>query len=261
MKFVVRVQTEGFGSEDSEAILAAVADAMKKVDADVNKALASRDARVDALKKVAENLLYRVKEIQEDKTVELAVSVEKMPPHRVAAGPVVATKPPRAVGPVDASGLDKCQRLIVGVLAQYPEGCTVGKLALLSGYRYSGGFRNALSGLRTKGLMAGDNTGVLRLTAEGLETNEAREAPPLPLGKALLEYWKGHSGVDKCMRAIMDVLWANDGGVIGTEIGAMCEPQYEYSGGFRNALSALRTAGIISGGNTELIKLSWEFRQ
>src|SRR5207245_7640659 len=47
--------------------------------------------------------------------------------------------------------LEKAERSILGVLAQYPEGCLLGKLALLAGYRQSGGFRNALSCLRSRG--------------------------------------------------------------------------------------------------------------
>ena len=47
--------------------------------------------------------------------------------------------------------LGKCERAILQVLHNFPDGCEIGKIALLSNYRVSGGFRNSLSALRTIG--------------------------------------------------------------------------------------------------------------
>lgn len=57
---------------------------------------------------------------------------------------------------------NQCERSILSVLAQFPEGCEASKLTLLAGYRYSGGFRNSLGALRTTGYIVGENTGTMR---------------------------------------------------------------------------------------------------
>ena len=53
---------------------------------------------------------------------------------------------------------DKCERAIMVVLAQRPEGCSIGKISLLAGYRQSGSFMSALSSLRTAGVLVGKNS-------------------------------------------------------------------------------------------------------
>src|SRR6266851_8944620 len=64
--------------------------------------------------------------------------------------------------------LPKAERSILTVLAQYQAGCEAGRLALLAGYRWSGGFRNSLSALRTAGFMTGENSGSMMITDQGL---------------------------------------------------------------------------------------------
>jgi hypothetical protein len=66
------------------------------------------------------------------------------------------TPPPvtRSNGHAEPRGdLSVAARKILGVLAQFPEGCVAGKITLLAGYRYTGAFRNALSELRTAGFI------------------------------------------------------------------------------------------------------------
>ncbi len=153
-----------------------------------------------------------------------------------------------AVPPADSdASLDKCQRAILGVLAQFnPAGCRKERLALLAGYSYSGGFRNALGGLRSKGFMVGENTATMSITDEGL--GALGDYEPLPTGRALVEHWLSHSAFGKAERAILQFLVNNPGdGWTGPVIAA--QVGYEYSGGFRNALGALRTAGVIVGKN------------
>lgn len=169
--------------------------------------------------------------------------------------------PPKAVNQtgkpnVGDVSLGKCERAILQVLSQYPEGCDAGKLTLLSGYRFSGGFRNSLSALRSAGLIDGGNGGTMTITAEG-EAMGPFEL--LPAGAKLITYWQEHKSLGKCEKAIFEALLNNPDGLGADDICATTG--YEFSGGFRNALSALRTAGLIEGRNTETMKLSGHLLQ
>lgn len=149
--------------------------------------------------------------------------------------------------------LGKCERSILQVLAQHPDGCTAGKLALLAGYRWSGGFRNALATLRTAGLILGSNAGTMTATVRGIA---AADATPLPTGAALADYWLNHQSFGKCERDALRALIDNPSGLTAE---SLCElTGYQWSGGFRNALSSLRTAGVIVGRNGEVMRASSE---
>lgn len=147
------------------------------------------------------------------------------------------------------SQLGKCERAILQVLAQHPDGCRSGKLTLLAGYRFSGGFRNSLAALRTGGLIQGENSGTMRITEAGLDCGPF---DPLPEGQDLVDYWLRHPSLGKCEREILSTLIQNPDGATAEELCAATG--YEFSGGFRNALSDLRTAGLIVGGNRERMK-------
>lgn len=152
-----------------------------------------------------------------------------------------------------AGKLDKCARAILSVLATHGP-CDSGRLTLLSGYRYSGGFKNALSALRQAGFIQGGNTGLMEITEAGRESGQFDE---LPTGEALRDYWLNHRSFDKCSRAILEALLAVWPGSLTAE--ELCERTgYQYSGGFKNALSALRTAGVLVGRNTEAMQASQE---
>ncbi len=139
---------------------------------------------------------------------------------------------------------------ILAVLSQFPDGCTAGRLTLLSGYLNSGAIRNTLSELRSAGCLEGDNGGVMTITAAG----EAHGPfPELPSGRALLDYWLRHPSFGKAPRAILQAL--ADGDSMTAEQLARATG-YEYSGGFRNALSELRTAGVLTGSNTGDMRIS-----
>lgn len=146
--------------------------------------------------------------------------------------------------------LDKAARSILIVLAQHPEGCEAGKLALLAGYRLSGGFRNSLSSLRTRGYMTGQNTGVMAITEDGRQALGDYE--PLPTGEELARYWLGHPSFGQAERRTLEALLAHPEGIGGPELAE--KAGYHWSGGFRNTLSKLRTAGVLVGRNTELMK-------
>ncbi len=150
--------------------------------------------------------------------------------------------------------LGKCERAILSALAQHDEGCSSGKLTLLTRYRYSGGFKNSLSALRQAGYMTGENTGLMQITDEGREA--VGEVEPLPIGSDLGAYWLHHPSFGKCEQAILGALLENPEGLTAAQL---CDlTNYAYSGGFKNSLSSLRTAGVIVGRNTDVMKASDE---
>jgi len=158
------------------------------------------------------------------------------------------TSPPARRGSpstADAT-LGKAERAILSVLAQHPQGCTAGKLALLSGYRWSGGFRNSLASLRTSGFMVGSNGGTMQITETGFSA--LGDYDPLPRGQALIDYWLNHPSLGTCERAVLKVLVKiYPKALVGPDLAV--EAGYQWSGGFRNSLGSLRTAGVIVGTN------------
>ena len=163
-------------------------------------------------------------------------------------------KPAANIANSDGVHLKKMARNILSVLAQYPgEGCRINKIAQLTGYRQSGGFYNELTALRNAGFMVGENTGVMCVTAEGLKQGPFEE---LPSGQALVAYWLNHRTLKKMARQILAVLVKHPGGLTKDEI--VEATGYQPSGGFFNELTALRNAGVMTGKNTEIMRISDE---
>lgn len=148
-----------------------------------------------------------------------------------------------------SSALSKAEKRILTCLAQHGQ-CERGKLALLSGYSYSGGFRNSLSALRSAGYIEGGNEEMMRITESG--TSALGSYDPLPTGEDLGHYWLNNPAFGTAERAILKALLLTGAGYSGPDLAKACG--YEFSGGFRNALSALRTAGVIIGKNQETIR-------
>jgi hypothetical protein len=148
-----------------------------------------------------------------------------------------------------ASGktLDKCARAILVVLAQYDGGCSIGKISLLAGYRQSGSFMSALSSLRTQGYLIGNNSEYMRITPAGIA--ELGDFTPLPAGADLAQYWLQHPSFDLCSRKILGQLVATPEGLLIDDLAD--RTGYSQSGSFMSALSALRTAGVLVGKNSE----------
>jgi hypothetical protein len=153
--------------------------------------------------------------------------------------------------------LGKCERAILTVLDQYEGGCNSGKLTLLSGYRFSGGFKNSLSTLRVAGLIEGGNMEIMRITPAG-HSLIGGTYEPLPRDPGeLQERWLADPKLGKCEVAILSALFQHPRGLTSERL---CEiTNYQYSGGFKNSLSTLRTAGLLIGRNTEVMRASEEF--
>jgi hypothetical protein len=167
--------------------------------------------------------------------------------------PVVA--PPRSQRPHPAPSnggpLGRSEKAILSVLAQYPGGCMIGKIALLAGYRLSGGFRNSFSKLRHSGYLAGANTGTMTVTEEGVQAL-GPDFTPRPEGEALGEYWQSHPSFGVCERRIVSALRQHPEGLTIDELAQAAS--YSISGGFRNSISKVRTAGVLVGKSTERMK-------
>jgi hypothetical protein len=133
--------------------------------------------------------------------------------------------------------------MVMSALIQYPEGLTVRKLATITGYaKGGGGFRGALSKLRTAGYIEGRD----HLVATDAGRAALPDVEPMPTGQALLDHWLGQMK----RRAEREVLiaiceaWPNT--ITPEEVAAKTD--YEVGGGgFRGALSKLRTLDLIEG--------------
>ena len=139
--------------------------------------------------------------------------------------------------------LPKCEKAILGVLAARGRVVTARLVALQSGYSIkSSGFKNALSSLRTKGLIEGGKDS-LRMTGKGQGVHAATGGGFQMLSP---EYWL--SKLPKCERAIFEALLAlrNHGTYNATKEKLAEIAGYSVtSSGFKNALSKLRGLQLI----------------
>lgn len=151
----------------------------------------------------------------------------------------------------NAVGLAPMDRAILIVLAQFPQGCRANKIVLLAGYTFNGSTRNSFAKLRTAGFIVGGNTETMRITQSGFSA--LGEYDPLPIaGDELRRYWLSHSMLTTMDKAILGSIIRNPGGL---EAEALCsDAGYTFNGSTRNSLSKLRTAGLIVGKNTEVMR-------
>jgi len=159
--------------------------------------------------------------------------------------PVAAVRAPITRLERTAAGngaLPKAQRAILSVLAQHGRRSTV-QVALLTGYSSkSGGFRNTLSSLRSAELIEG--RGDVEITQTGLQALGPYE--PLPVGEQLVQWWKREQ-LGKAESAILDVLVEHWPDAVPVEVIAEATGYSATSGGFRNALSRLRSLQLAAG--------------
>ena len=152
--------------------------------------------------------------------------------------------------PVEKSPSEKmplAERKILTALAQHLGGRRKNQVALLTGYAVSGGgFNNALSALRSKGWIAGRD--VLTITEAGRAALGHWEPLPEP-GAALQQHWARQLG--KAERAILEALVQTYPRPLSKEHLGEATCYASSGGGFNNALSRLRTLGLIEG-RTEL---------
>jgi hypothetical protein len=176
------------------------------------------------------------------------------PRETVSARPVARDARSRTASAGDSdSDLGKAERRVLAVLAQHGP-CERGKLALLAGYSYSGGFRNTLSALRSADFLVGGNEEVMAITDLGREALGSFDE--LPTGAALGKWWLQSPQFGQAERVVLATLLDHPEGFSGYDLAKACG--YEFSGGFRNALSTLRTAGVIVGRNNDVLRANPE---
>lgn len=142
--------------------------------------------------------------------------------------------------------LPKCERAILTALAQRPKSrkkASREELGALTGYSsHGGGFSNALSALRTAGLITGSSS-ELDITELGIKA--LGTYTPLPTGMALIQWWAER--LPKAERAIFSALCDSYPQALSkTEL--INASGYKEGGAFNNALSALRTKELITRG-------------
>lgn len=134
------------------------------------------------------------------------------------------------------------ERKILQVLAQHG-GRTKIQIALLAGYAHSGGgFNNALSALRTKGLIEGRDD--IRITGAG--RGVAGPVSELPCGRELVAMWMAHPKLGKAERSILGVVTHEARSFTRDEIAERAGYAAD-GGGFNTALSRLRTLELVKG--------------
>ena len=151
--------------------------------------------------------------------------------------------------PSSTPSLGKAERDILGVLYHYRNGRSASQIGVLSGRKAgSGGFNNAVSSLRTKGLVEGTSA-CLRLTAEGEAIAGAfADAIPEP-GEQRVAYWMAHPSVKRVSSAIRILHVLADAyprSLPLTEVAALAGYSYG-TGGFNNGVSRLRSLELAHG--------------
>jgi hypothetical protein len=124
------------------------------------------------------------------------------------------------------------------------------QVALLTEYSADGGgFRNALSALRSAEYVEGAKDR-LEITDDGEQA--VREvlggAEPLPPAEELLQHWLAHPRLGKAERRILKTLLGTYPRSLTQEEFAEATGYEATGGGFRNALGRLRTLQLIIGG-------------
>lgn len=148
--------------------------------------------------------------------------------------------------------LGRCERSIIETLAKFGKPCSKAKIGIFSGYSFtSGGFSNALSKLKTYGLIEYDS-GDVTLTEAGLI--EVGTIEPFPTDKdEVIRFWINKVG--RCAGKILDYL-SSVNEATKEEVGEQTGYS-STSGGFSNAISKLRTLSLIDADNG-LLKVSSE---
>jgi uncharacterized protein len=116
-------------------------------------------------------------------------------------------------------------------------------VAALCGYAQNGGaFNNYVGALRTRGLLEG-NADRLRITQAGIAALGSWE--PLPVGPALIDYWRARLG--KAERLIFETVTQSYPDSLSKEEVAARTGYEANGGGFNNALGRLRTLELVQG--------------
>ena len=165
-------------------------------------------------------------------------------PQPARPAPSVPPTAPAAVAPSGKS-LGKAERVLLAILAQFPDGRSRTQLSLLSGYSIkSSSYSNALGALRSAGLI---NRGEpIQITPEGFDA-VGDDWDPLPTGDALVEHWMRQLG--KAERAILSYLLDAFPTPRTKEDISAATGYSTTSSSFSNALGRLRSLELVNRGS------------
>jgi hypothetical protein len=171
----------------------------------------------------------------------LGVALPRHDPDFIPQGRPLAVIPVRGG---DAKLSRRAERQVLMVLAQYPAGRTTTQCAILAGYAVNGGgFKNAVSALRSRGFIEGGGDR-LTITPAGLEAVGAVDT--LPTGAALLVHWQRQLK-RRAEREVLGELARVYPRAIDAITLALAVGYASDGGGFKNAVSRLRSLELISG--------------
>ena len=163
----------------------------------------------------------------------------------IAQTPRSAPIPRRTFSGTSTVPLEKAERLILNVLAQY-ESRSKSQLSILTGYaQTTKSYKNAISSLRSKGYITKEWPE--RITDAGLQVIGPVE--PLPTGRDLFLYWMHRTDqLDKAARDILHVVYDAFPGGYDRDALAEATDYATTTKSFKNGISKLRTLELIQGG-------------
>jgi hypothetical protein len=245
MKIIVEITTVDPKILEAEDLRAVIDVAAKNIETMLAKKFQSRAREIEQLRKQAEELSTWLKRLLTD-DIKVGLTVKRNEPFSAIERPKVAAPAPRRVAPIsgDQTKLPKAERAILTVLSQSPNGSSKTRTALLACYSSTGGgFNNALSALRTRGLIE-PGADPLRISADG--AHALGPVDPLPTGQGLRDWWLAKAG-GKAERAVLNAVFEAWPQTISKEDIASQAGYAADGGGFNNALSRLRTMELIHG--------------
>jgi hypothetical protein len=161
--------------------------------------------------------------------------------------------PPRPVKTEDnghqaSASIGGLARKILTVLAQYPEGMGLDRLAILSTSTVNGHFNNTLGSLRSSGYVTAARITPIQITQEGLSALGSYD--PMPTGEALRQYWLNRMGSGIGSK-ILRVLIENYPNPISLD-GLAKASSGTLNGHFNNTVGSLRTMGLMTPARTPI---------
>jgi hypothetical protein len=221
-------------------------------------------AAIDARKKLATKLIHRLtgmKGVVEAMAQDLSQAADATVPvvevslaRAAVAGHTASVNSPviqKRVAIAEPGGedrkLERAERALLGVLAQFPEGRTKIQLSIQSGYSIkSSSFANAIGALRSSGLAHGSGTPTHPLVITEAGQAVAGNVEPMPTdAETLLQHWRGV--LEKAERFMLDALATADGLPLTKEQLSERTGYSITSSSFANAIGRLRSLQLIQG--------------
>lgn len=199
---------------------------------------------VGQLRSVGEQICAAAAQVERALSAQpaMARAVDTSPEEQSSAPQPAAALPTAGAHGAGDSRLKLAERQILTVLAQHGQR-TINQVALLTGRSHKGGgFRNALSSLRSSGLI--DGRGDIRITDAGRAALGSWEPLPAP-GPGLIQWWSQQ--LDKAPRMILNHLAHNPARAVSIAEIAQATGYSPTGGGFRNAVSRLRSLDLAHG--------------